>query len=146
MSFIKIFKNKKNGAKNTKRKNGKEIKKSLEKNIGAEKTGDKPIALKKQKAEYISAVYELIDFPHITEKSANLAVLNKYVFRVFPRANKKMIAKNIAGFYGVKVESVNIINIHRKKRFLRRREGYKNGYKKAIVTLRKGDKIDVLSH
>ena len=165
MSFIKFFKNKKDDKKNVQKENKTEIKKSPayrqalptgrqageiketeKKNIGAGKTNSKLAVSERQKIGYAPIIYKSIKFPHITEKSANLANLNKYIFRVLPNANKTEIAKSIAGFYGVKVESVNIINIHRKKRFLRRHEGYKSGYKKAIVTLRQGDKIELLSH
>ena len=100
----------------------------------------------KDKTGYAPVVYRTIKFPHITEKSADLASLNKYVLRVFSGANKIEVAKSIAELYGVKVKSVNMINIHRKKRFVRRREGYKSGYKKAIVTLKQGYKIEMLSH
>lgn len=165
MSFIKFFKNKKDGKKNIGEENKKEIKKSEtknieKKNIDAEKTKSKSVASERQKigparqrpepqamaGGSASPVYKSIKFPHITEKSTNLANFNKYVFRVLSGANKIEIAKSVAGFYGVTVESVNIINIHRKKRFLRRREGYKSGYKKAIVTLKQGDKIEIAPH
>ena len=166
MSLINFFKNKKkDDKKNARQENQKEIKKSHthqramptgrqvnetkkteQKDIGAGKTNSKLAVSERQKTGYAPIVHRSIKFPHITEKSSNLANLNKYVFRVLPDANKIEIAKGIAGFYGVKVESVNIINIHRKKRFLRRREGYKSGYKKAIVTLKQGDKIEILPH
>ena len=158
MSLINFFKNKKDDKKNARQENQKEIKKSHiyqqvnetkkteQKDIGAGKTNSKLAIPERQKTGYAPIVHRSIKFPHITEKSSNLANLNKYVFRVLPDANKIEIAKGIAGFYGVKVESVNIINIHRKKRFLRRREGYKSGYKKAIVTLKQRDKIEILPH
>ena len=147
MSFIKFLKNKKDGDKKSKKEIKKSEKKKIEKkNSGAGKTNGKLTVSERQKTGYAPVVYRTIKFPHITEKSADLASLNKYVFRVFSGANKIEVAKSIAELYGVKVKSVNMINIHRKKRFVRRREGYKSGYKKAIVTLKQGYKIEMLSH
>ena len=78
-----------------------------------------------------------------------MSSLNKYVFKVSFDANKTEIKKAIEKMYNVKVEKVNIIHIPGKKRRLGRiegwRKGLKRGFKKAIVTLRKGDKIEVLS-
>jgi len=93
--------------------------------------------------------YKLIKSSHITEKATDLSSLNKYVFKVSFDANKTEIKKAIEKMYNVKVEKVNIIHIPGKKRRLGRiegwRKGLKRGFKKAIVTLRKGDKIEVLS-
>ena len=69
--------------------------------------------------------------------------MNKYVFKVSPRANKNEVKKAIEEVYGVKVEKINNINIPRKKRVRGRTEGWKPGYKKAVVTLKEGDKIDL---
>lgn len=146
MSLINFFKTKKDGKKRVQPENKKAIKKpetikTEKKDMDVGKTSGKLAVSERQKTGYAPDIYKSIKFPHITEKSAKLADINKYVFKVLPDANKIEIARSIAGFYGVKVENVNIINIHRKKRFLRRREGYKSGYKKAIVTLKQGNKI-----
>ncbi|MFH0906715.1 MAG: 50S ribosomal protein L23 [bacterium] len=92
--------------------------------------------------------YEIIKGPHITEKSTVLAEQNKYVFRITSRANKIEIKKAIKALYGVKTESVHIIHSAPKKRRLGRSQGWskglKHGYKKAIITLKQGEKIEVL--
>lgn len=88
--------------------------------------------------------FRYLNKPLVTEKSSNLLNQNKYVFKVTDRANKIEIKKVIQDMYGVKVISVNIVNIPRKKRRFGRNEGFKPGYKKAIITLAAGEKIEEL--
>lgn len=89
--------------------------------------------------------YKVLAEPHVTEKATNLVEKNKYVFKVLPNANKIEIKKGVESLYGVDVNSVKIINIHRKKRRVgRRREGWKKGYKKAIIEIKKGQKIEIM--
>lgn len=83
--------------------------------------------------------------PHITEKSHLLSQQNQYVFEVFPRANKTEIKKAIEQIYQVKVLNVRIINVPSKKRRMGRTQGWKKGYKKAIVEIKEGQKIEVAS-
>ena len=86
----------------------------------------------------------VIKRPIITEKSTVLSdEQNKYIFEVDKRANKPLVKKAIETIFNVKVESVNIINVKGKKKRLGRFEGRKPNWKKAIVTLRKGDKIEL---
>lgn len=102
----------------------------------------KPVSKKKDLRE----VYKILKEPHISEKSTQLADERKYTFKVYAEANKIQIKRTISNLYGVKVEDVNIINIKPKKRILRGVEGRKTGYKKAIVTLKEGEKIEILPH
>lgn len=81
--------------------------------------------------------------PWITEKSHQLMSLNKYVFKVSRDSTKETVGKSIEEYYGVKVEGVNIVNIQPKKRSYGRVRGTKSGYKKAIVKLKEGDKIEL---
>jgi large subunit ribosomal protein L23 len=90
--------------------------------------------------------YQPLKEPHISEKATILSNSGKYVFRVYKHANKTEIKKAIANLYGVVVKDVKIINIKTKKRMLRGVKGGKHGYKKAIVTLEKGYKIEILPH
>jgi len=92
------------------------------------------------------AISRLLKEPHISEKATDLSENGKYIFRVYKDANKSEIKKAVAGLYGVVVKEVNIINIKTKTRILRGRKGEKPGYKKAIVTLEKGHKIEILPH
>ncbi len=86
----------------------------------------------------------VIKEPHITEKATLLAEKNEYVFKVFPKANKPEIKKAIEEIYGVEVEKVRIINVPRKKRRRGRVEGWRKGYKKAIVKVKEGQAIEIL--
>lgn len=70
--------------------------------------------------------------------------LGKYLFLVTKNANKSEIKKVIEGVYKVKVNDVNIINTKPKRRRLGRTLGQKPGYKKAVVTLKSGQKLDIL--
>jgi len=91
-------------------------------------------------------VYKILKEPHISEKATQLSDNGKYVFKVFPGANKVQVAKAVADLYNVKVANVKIINIKSKKRILRGLEGSKSGHKKAIVTLAPGNKIEIMPH
>lgn len=88
--------------------------------------------------------YKIIKHPIITEKSTELSSQNKYVFCVDKKANKNQIKKAIEEIYKVKVEKVYVVNVKPKKRMYRFYiEGYKSGYKKAIVKLKEGEKIAI---
>lgn len=80
--------------------------------------------------------------PHTAEKALSGQKLNQYVFKVSPRANKIVIAKEIKKNYNVKVMKVNIVNIPKKARRVGKTLGFRAGYKKAIVTLAPGQTIE----
>lgn len=90
------------------------------------------------------AAYKILRFPHVTEKATDLAERNQYIFKVYDRTNKSEVKKAVENNYGVNVVGVRIINIKGKKIILGGREGYKKGYKKAIVEVAKGEKIEIL--
>lgn len=81
--------------------------------------------------------------PWITEKTHAAMSLNKYTFRVTRNATKKEVKKSIEGMYKVAVEKISVVNIHAKKKAYGRHEGKKQAYKKATVTLKQGDKIEL---
>ena len=81
--------------------------------------------------------------PLITEKATNLGIENKYAFEIASKANKIEVKKAIEGFYGVKPMKINIIKIKGKKVRYGRTQGRTKNTKKAVVTLKQGDKIDV---
>ncbi len=97
-----------------------------------------------KKKRRISQSYLILKTPHVTEKASDLAEKNQYSFRVFSKANKAEIKKAVESDFGVDVVSVRIINVHRKKRRLGKIKGIKPGYKKAIVKIKKGQKIEIL--
>ena len=131
-----------------------EIKEVSEAKNEPKKTGAKKAKAKKEeKAEAKNISFEgtgalgvrILKQPHITEKATQLAEGNKYVFQVYNSANKVEVKKIIEKMYGVKVEFVNILNVIGKKRRVGRSYGKQSGFKKAIVTLPKGQKIDILA-
>ena len=81
--------------------------------------------------------------PIITEKATILSEQNKTVFKVHTGANKASIKKNIEKLFKVTVVKVNIINQKRKKKIKQGKLSIKPGYKKAIITLKKGQSIDL---
>ena len=88
-------------------------------------------------------LYDKILSPVVTEKSTNLSELNKIVFKVPDGANKKNLKKNIEKIFKVNVVKVNIINKKSILKFTRGRNSRVKGFKKAIVTLKKGQSIDL---
>lgn len=84
---------------------------------------------------------DIILAPVITEKTASMEASGKYAFKVAEKANKTQIRKAIEKKFNVKVEKVNITNSHPKKKRVGRYTGMTNKYKKAIVTLAKGNTI-----
>ncbi|MGI6347859.1 MAG: 50S ribosomal protein L23 [Patescibacteria group bacterium] len=81
--------------------------------------------------------------PLVTEKATNLGELNQYVFVVADKANKIEVAKAIYDVYKVKPLSVNIVKVKGKKVSRGRISGRRKDFKKAVVTLKKGETISV---
>ena len=81
----------------------------------------------------------------MTEKATIMSEQNKTVFKVHEKANKKNIKKNVEKLFKVNVVKVNIINQKTKLKIKQGRKTFKSGYKKAIVTLKKGQSIDLTS-
>ena len=81
--------------------------------------------------------------PIITEKATILSEQNKSVFKVHSRANKKIIKKNIEKIFKVNVTKINIINKQSRLKLTRGRKVKVSGFKKAIITLKKGQSIDL---
>ena len=81
--------------------------------------------------------------PIITEKATVLSEQNKTVFKVHEKANKTIIKKNIEKLFKVNVVKINIINQKTKLKMRQGKKSYKKGYKKAIITLKKGQSIDL---
>ena len=88
-------------------------------------------------------LYDKIISPLLTEKSTNLSGLNKIVFKVHKNANKKNIKSNIEKIFKVNVTKVNIINKQNRTKQTRGRKVKISGFKKAIITLKKGQSIDL---
>ena len=120
-----------------------------------EKVAKKVVQKKEQKAETKTPVQKakkgdvklapgVLVKPQITEKATFLQEKNQYIFQAFKNATKPEVKKAIEEIYGVNVEKVRIINVDRKRKRLGRTIGWKKGYKKAIVTLPKGQEIEII--
>lgn len=139
MKFLDFFKKKKK----------KEIKKKVEKR----KIKKKPLEKKEEieperrrpKKKVSGKAYQVLRSPHITEKATILEKENKYVFKVRPKTNKTEIKRAVEDIYGVDVVGIKIINIPKKPRRLGKQSGWRKGYKKAIIKIKKGQKIEILS-
>ena len=81
--------------------------------------------------------------PNITEKASSLSDFNKVVFKVNKGASKQTIKKSIEKIFKVNVIKINTINIKGKTKMVRNQKAFKSGYKKAIITLKKGQSIDL---
>ena len=88
-------------------------------------------------------LYDKIISPHLTEKSTNLSEQNKIIFKVPKKANKTNLKKNIEKIFKVNVTKINIVNQKKKIKMRQGKKSTKAGYKKAIVTLKKGQSIDL---
>ena len=88
-------------------------------------------------------LYDKILSPVVTEKSTNLSEHNKIVFKVPSSANKVNLKKNIEKIFKVNVTKINIINKQNRTKLTRGRKIKVSGFKKAIITLKKGQSIDL---
>lgn len=77
----------------------------------------------------------IIKHPYVSEKATRLGAFNQYVFKVFPRANKNEIRKQVEKMFDVKVKAVKVLNMPEKTRNVGKHTGVRTGFKKAIVTL-----------
>ena len=90
--------------------------------------------------------YDILKAPIITEQSTKLIESqNRYTFKVATNANKVEIKKAVETIFNVKVLSVNTVNVLPKYKKIGKYEGYKSAYKKAVVKLAEGQKIDAFT-
>ena len=87
--------------------------------------------------------YDKILSPIVTEKSTSLSEQNKIVFKVPNKSNKSILKKNIEKIFKVNVVKVNIINKQTRTKITKGKKVKVPGYKKAIITLKKGQSIDL---
>jgi len=139
MKFLDKLKKEKPVSKPKKEPIKKKVEKKPEKKVEKRKE-EKPVKERVLKFE----THRILKEPHITEKATDLEKRDKYVFKVYPQANKIEIKKAVEDLYGVDVLSVRIISVRPKRRRLGRTSGWRSGYKKAIVKVKKGQKIELL--
>ena len=100
--------------------------------------------MRNPKEKRIDLAWRVLKHGHITEKATDALAFNKYIFNVYPERNKKEIKAAVENIYGVDVISVNVVNIPQKRRRLGKTAGWKSGYKKAIVQIKSGQKIELM--
>ena len=88
-------------------------------------------------------LYDKILSPIVIEKSTNLSEKNKIIFKVPSNSNKKNLKKNIEKIFKVNITKINIINKQNRTKVTRGKKVKVSGYKKAIITLKKGQSIDL---
>ena len=81
--------------------------------------------------------------PIVTEKSTSLSEFNKIVFKVHTGSSKSSIKKSIEKIFKVNVVKINTINLKGATKIVKNKKTFKSGYKKAIITLKKGQSIDL---
>ena len=86
---------------------------------------------------------EIILHPIITEKTTELQEKGRYAFRVNKRANKKDVMRAVKEVFGVEPVSCNVMNVKGKRKRVRYKMGYTPSWKKAIVRLKEGEKIEL---
>lgn len=123
-----------------------EPKKEAPKKQEAALSAEKPAApAPKAKGKARASLPGVLLNPHITEKASLLGEKGQYVFRVYPAASKSAVRQSVESLYGVEVRSVQMTRKPAKKVRLGRREGVKPGMKKAVVQLKQGQTIEVIS-
>ncbi len=121
------------------------FKKSTEKKVEPKMGGKVKVAKHAKKIETkLGDRINVLVRPHITEKAAILAEKGTYVFQVAKNTNKIEIAKAVQALYGVDPIRVNIVNLPSTPVIVRGKAGVKAGVRKALVTLKKGDKIELI--
>tara|TARA_Y100000816_G_scaffold174555_1_gene125612 strand:+ start:1020 stop:1313 length:294 start_codon:yes stop_codon:yes gene_type:complete len=90
-------------------------------------------------------LYDKVLSPLVTEKSTNLSEQNKIIFKVHSKANKKNLKNSIEKIFKVNVTKINIINKKSRIKTTRGKKVRVKGFKKAIITLKKGQNIDLTS-
>jgi large subunit ribosomal protein L23 len=118
----------------------KEPKEAVESSVGTEKEAAPSVFSMPENDDAKS--YQSILHPHVTEKATLMNSQNKYTFKVAKSSNKIEIRRAIEKLYKVKVIKVTIVNIPSKTKRIGRNEGQRGGLKKAIITLKQGDKIE----
>jgi large subunit ribosomal protein L23 len=123
--------------------------KKKKKVVSAPKPKEEKVEVKKEevkpkiKKEETGQAYRILIRPLVTEKISFLGQNNQYAFEVMPKANKIEIAKAFKNVYGIKPMSVNVMKIRGKKIRYGKTSGRTKNRKKAIITLKPGDKIEV---
>ena len=148
MGFFNKFKNKPDTSKTPEAKTvTKEVKKEVKPEKKEKQDKKKEVPKSTEKSGDIKGktkqAYQVLIKPLVTEKATEFGALGKYVFAINPKMNKIEVKKAIRTVYNVDPVKVNIANFSGKKIRYGRIKGKTKSWKKAIVTLKPGDKIEV---
>jgi len=121
-----------------------EVETELKEKKKKDETKVRPPATRKNQEARTGLAYRVLEAPQVTEKATDLTKKDQYIFKIFPRTNKSEIRKAVSELYGVDVVSVKTIKVPARKRRLGKIKGWRKGYKKAIVKIKEGQKIEVL--
>ncbi len=135
MALLDVFKKKKKGEE-------KFVKKQKEK-VEAKKVEETKTEKQKTGKKLSGFAANVLASPHITEKATALGEKNAYVFKISTKANKPMVKQAIKEAYGVIPKKINITYKPKKQRIFRGKRGTSLGYKKAVVFLKEGEKIEI---
>ena len=87
-------------------------------------------------------IYDIIKFPVVTEKSTKISENNQFVFKVAIDTSKSEIKKAVEKVFKVKVKAINTIKVKGKKKVFKGTKGKRSDFKKAVITLVKGETLD----
>ncbi len=91
-------------------------------------------------------LYEVLRRPLVTEKNAIMQTVGKYAFEVAKKSTKPQIKQAVETAFSVKVTAVNVMTVHGKERRMGSRHVQSSPWRKAIVTLKEGDKIELFEN
>jgi len=130
---MKIFKDK-----NKKAESKKDLKKAKEVQEIQGKVEEQIVSDIAFSGKQSADAYKVLRSFYVSEKASTGITMNQYIFRVFDRANKSEVKKEVAKLFNVKVKQVRMLNMPKKRRDLGKHPGFKSGFKKAIVVLEEG--------
>jgi large subunit ribosomal protein L23 len=140
MAILDIFKGKQEKERFEKKRSTKTDSESKVEQKEASKKA--PLSDKKTDKKTEEKKSEILISPRVTEKSTMVGEQNVYTFEIHRKANKIEVKREIKKLFKVDPVKVNVVNIPDKKVFMRGKYGSKKGYRKAMVYLKKGDKIN----
>lgn len=128
-----------------KKEAGKEPANKIEKVIKEEPKIKESVKSAKVSVAKKSEAWKVLKLPHVTEKTSFLMQDNFYAFQVMPKASKAEVKKAVESEYNVEVTAIKMINIPRKRVQRGKIPGFKSGIRKALVRLKPGQKIDIIT-
>lgn len=123
----------------------KTVKKTAKKEVAKKDGKGKKKKVSEELIKKADLVNKIIINPIVSEDAMQKTAEGKYVFRVNPNSNKNQVAEAVEALYGVNVVKVNVIKYKQKNHRFRMTKGKKSGFKKAVVTIKSGQEIELFS-